>query len=53
MDVWLETPPVIQQVQGQIWPPRERIQILPTNQMGAGFQFEGLASIEVCAHKTV
>lgn len=34
----LETPPVIQQAQSQIWPPGERIQIPSPNQMGAGFQ---------------
>lgn len=34
----LETPPVIQQAQSQIWPPGERIQIPSLNQMGAGFQ---------------
>lgn len=53
MDVWLETPPVTQQARGQIWPPRERIQILPINQMGAGFQFEGLVSVDICAHQSV
>lgn len=53
MDVWLETPPVIQKAQGQIWPPRERIQIFPINHMGAGFQFEGLASVEVSVDKLV